>query len=70
MSDTLGDALPKEQARVRALIIQYRDPGLGGAGEFAARMMEADLQSADKAVMSGDLVAMIQAYQALKGWEG
>lgn len=67
--NSLGDALPKEQARVRALILQYRDPMLGGAGEFAARMMEASLQEADKAVMSGDLVAMIQAYEDLKGYE-
>jgi hypothetical protein len=66
--DSLGDALPKEQARVRELIRQYRDPKLGGCGELAARMMEASLQIADKAVMSGDVVRMIQAYEDLKGY--
>lgn len=69
MTESLGEALPKEQARVRAVILQYRDPILGGAGEFAARMMEASLQNADRAVMSGDLVAMIQAYEDLKEYE-
>ena len=66
MSESLGEALPKEQARVRKLITIYRDPMLGGSGEFAALRMEGSLQIADKAVMSGDLVAMINAYQDLK----
>lgn len=66
--NNLGEALPKEQARVRELITQYRDPILKGTGELAARMMELSLQEADKAVMSGDVVAMIAAYQDLKGY--
>ena len=66
MNDSLGEALPKEQARVRALVLAYRDPDLRGAGEIAARMMEASLKSADEAVMSGDIAAMILAYNDLK----
>jgi len=66
---SLADALPKEQERVRRLILQYRDPTLKGAGELAARMMEISLQAADKAVMSGDLVAMIRCYEDLKSYE-
>jgi hypothetical protein len=69
MSDSLGEALPKEQARVRALIVQYRDPLLAGAGDFAAAFMEQDLQKTDEAVMSGDAVEMIRMYQKLKEWE-
>ena len=69
MGDSLGEALPKEQARVRDLIVQYRDPMLNGAGNFAAMMMEQDLQAADKAVMEGDVVEMIRVYQKLKEWE-
>lgn len=65
---SLGEELPKEQARVRALVLQYRDPDLNGAGVFAATMMERDLAFADKAVMSGDVIAMIEAYKALKAW--
>jgi len=67
---SLGEELPKEQARVRELIRQYRDPIMNGAGEIAARMMEASLQNADRAVMSGDVVSMIQAYEDLKGFTG
>lgn len=70
MNESLGEALPKEQARVRALILQYRDPEMNGAGEFAAMMMERSLKAADQAVMSGDLVAMIKAYHDLKEWTG
>lgn len=65
----LAEALPKEQERVRELILQYRDPILNGAGEIAARMMEASLQAADKAVMSGDVVSMLRCYEDLKGYE-
>ena len=68
MSDTLGDALPREQARVRALIEIYRDPMLGGSGAFAITLMEHSLKEADKAVMSGDLVAMIRAHEDLRSY--
>ena len=64
--ESLGEALPKEQARVRKLIELYRDPMLGGSGTFAAMMMEQSLQSADKAVMSGDIAEMIRCYNDLK----
>jgi hypothetical protein len=70
MSESLGEALPKEQARVRELILEYRDPMLHGAGEIAARMMELDLQETDRVVMSGDVIAMIRCYQTLKGYTG
>jgi hypothetical protein len=68
MNESLGEALPKEQARVRKLILQYRDPMLCGAGNFAAMMMEKALKEADEAVISGDVVRMIQAYEDLKGY--
>jgi len=66
---TLGEALPREQARVRELILQYRDPILKGAGSFAATMMEQSLRMADEAVMSGDVVAMLRCYEDLKGYK-
>jgi hypothetical protein len=65
--ETLGDALPEEQARCRELLEQYR--GIGPAGAFGAAMIEAALRKADVAVMSGDLLAMIVAYQRLKELE-
>lgn len=66
---SLAEAFPKEQARVRELIVMYRDPVLNGAGNFAAAMMEQSLAAADRAIMSGDVVAMIRCYEDLKGYE-
>jgi len=63
---SLAEELLKEQARVRELINIYRDSILKGAGELAALMMEQSLQKADKAIISGDIVKMIQCYKDLK----
>ena len=65
--ETLGDSLPKEQARARELLDTYKN--IGPAGAFGAAMIEQALQRADKAVISGDLVEMIQAYKVLKALE-
>lgn len=67
MTDTLGDALPREMARVREVLAIYHS--IGPSGKFGAFMIEQSLQAADKAVMSGDVVAMLGAYQDLKGIE-
>lgn len=67
MTDTLGDALPREQARVRELLIAYRE--IGAPGVFGAAIIEQVLKRADKAVISGDLVDMIAAYKELKACE-
>jgi len=65
---TLGEELPKEMERVRKLIVMYNHPDLMGAGVFASTMMEQSLKKADIAVMSGDISAMILAYQDLQGY--
>ena len=62
--ESLGEALPKEQARVRKILGYYKE--IGPAGFFGATMIEQSLRRADEAVMSGDLVAMMQAYNDLK----
>ena len=62
--NSLGEALPKEQARVREVLGYYRE--VGPAGAFGALMIEASLAKADQAVMSGDVVAMLRAYEDLK----
>lgn len=67
---SLREELPKEQARVRKLITEYRDPILKGAGNLAALMMEQALQRADNATISGDVVAMIRCHEELKGFTG
>jgi len=64
---SLGEALPKEQARCRELLVAYRE--IGPSGAFGATMIEAALRRADEATISGDGVAMIQAYKELKGCE-
>lgn len=67
---SLGTELPKEQARVRELRGQYTElrgtPGVNV--EFAITMMDAALKEAEEAVMSGDVVRMIRAYEELKGF--
>ena len=62
--ETLGTALPKEQARVRTVLGHYKE--IGPAGAFGALMIENSLQAADQAIISGDLTAMIRAYKDLK----
>ena len=64
---SVGEELPKEQARCRELIDAYRS--IGPAGGFGAAMIERALQRADLAVMSGDVVAMVSAYEELRDIE-
>lgn len=67
-TETLGDALPKEMARVRDEIIPaYQE--VGNAGFFAISMMRKDLDAAAKAMAEGDVVAMMRAYKALQEYE-
>ena len=68
MADSVGEAFPKGQARVRALIGEYqRLPK--NAGAFGAVMLEQVLQRADQAAISGDVVAILRSFQELKGCE-
>lgn len=61
---TLGDALPKEIARVREVLGHYKE--LGPVGMFGALFIEQSLQAADKAVMAGDVVEMLRVFAELK----
>ena len=65
--ETLADAIPKEQDRVRGVLETYK--GLGGVGAFAATIIEMELKEMESAVISGDPVRMLRAYKALKGCE-
>jgi hypothetical protein len=64
-SETLGDALPAEMARVRELLPLYDSIP---TGIFAATMMRADLDAAARALASGDVIEMIRVYQSLKDY--
>jgi hypothetical protein len=65
---SLGEALPKEMARVRDHVMPAYI-AIGPVGAFALAMMRADLDKAAKAMAEGDLPAMIAAYQSLKDYE-
>lgn len=67
MSETLGEALPREMTRVRDEVLPAY-LAIGPAGTFAATMMRADLDRAAKALAEGDVVAMIAVYESLKGY--
>jgi hypothetical protein len=68
MSDTLGEALPKEIARVRDQVMPAYI-SIGPPGAFALAMMRQSMDAASKAMIEGDTVAMIRAYEDLKGYE-
>lgn len=64
--DTLAEALPREQRRVRELIEIYKTIP---TGIFAITMMRQSLEKAEQAAASGDVVAMLAAYKDLKDYE-
>lgn len=66
--NNLGEALPREMTRVRDTIMPAY-LSIGPSGAFALAMMRRDLDAAQKAMIEGDVVAMLAAYQALKGYE-
>jgi hypothetical protein len=69
-SVSLAEALPREMARVRDEVLPcYELPILNGTGRFAAAMMRSDLDRAARALASGDVIEMLQVYEALKGYK-
>ena len=61
---TLGEEYPKEQARVREILGQYKE--IGPAGAFGVAMIEDTLRRADEAVAAGDVVAMLCLFQEMR----
>ena len=66
-NETLGTALPKEIERCQELLTQYAT--IGPSGAFGYWAISKDIAEAQKAIMEGDCVAMIRAYEKLKGCE-
>lgn len=67
-AESLGTALPKEMARVRDEVMPlYRE--IGPAGALGLKLLQASLDRAAKAMAEGDVVAMLSAYEKLKGAE-
>jgi hypothetical protein len=65
-TESLAESLPREQQRVRDLLLIY---DAIPTGIFAATMMRQSLAAAERAAASGDVVAMIAAYEDLKGYK-
>lgn len=65
--NTLGDALPREMARVRDQVMPAYQ-SIGSAGAFALAMMRADLDAAANALATGDVVEMLRVHESLKGY--
>ena len=71
MSETLGEALPREMARVRDEILPQflalrEMPNVIVEPQIA--LMRAELDAAAKAMIEGDVVAMLRVYESLKGY--
>ena len=61
---TLADGLIEELKRNRELLGQYKS--IGAPGILGAAMIEQAIRRADKAIIEGDPVAMLQIYETLK----
>lgn len=64
---SLGEAFPLEQQRVRELIPLYQE--IGPAGAFGLLMINQALTRAEQAAASGDVIAMLRSYEELKGFK-
>lgn len=64
MTESLGEAFPKMQARIRKLLGYGKE--IGPAGAFYVMVCEQALREADEAAVSGDVVAMLRAYEKMK----
>jgi hypothetical protein len=65
--ETLADALPKEQERVRELIPIYES--IGAPGIFALAMIKNSLREAEIASASGDVASMVRAIKDLREYD-
>lgn len=71
---SLGEALPAEMTRVRGLLVEYaqlceRMPKLAQGMKPLMFMMGLSLDQAAKAMIEGDVVAMLRSFSELKGFE-
>lgn len=62
---SVGTEFPAEQARLRQLVQDYRSLP-NGAGAFGALMIEQTLAEADQAMASGDIIAILRAFEAMR----
>jgi hypothetical protein len=66
--ESLADAILRELKRVREEVLpQYEHPSVKAVAGFAVMMIRREIAATEKAMMEGDVVAMLRCYQALKG---
>ncbi len=63
--NTVGEALPREMARVRDEVMPAYE-AIGVSGAFALALMRTDLDRAARALAEGDTIAMIEALASLR----
>jgi len=61
---SVGEEFPKEQARVREILGYYKE--IGPPGMFGAITIRQKLSRADKAMASGNIIAILQSFEELK----
>ena len=71
--DTLAEALPREIARVSAKLDEWRNmakdhPSLSTGMQFTTAIMQFEINRAVRACATGDVVEMLDAHRALKGY--
>lgn len=66
MSKSVVEALADEIERNRKLLELYRQIPTGA---FGAKMIELDIKNAVEALVSGDVVEIVEAYEAIKNNE-
>lgn len=63
-TENLMDGLMNELNRNRELLAEYK--AIGPAGFFGASMIQLSIQKGEQAIRSGDVIAMLRAYEDLK----
>lgn len=64
IATSVGEDFPKQQARVREVLGQFKE--IGPAGAIGASLIEHSLRQADEALASGDILKILVAYDALR----
>jgi len=64
---SLVEEFPKQQERVRELLVGYLE--IGPNGSFGAHMIGQVLTRAERAAASQDVVSMLSSFEEMKGCE-
>jgi hypothetical protein len=65
MAENLMEGLLSQMNRVRNVIKEYEQLP-GGVGMIGASLMKIDIQKAERAIATGDVIQMLQCYSALE----